>query len=206
MLHNWHYFIDILFPPTDDELRLRHHTPDTILDQYQPTVHNNVWALSSYHDPTVKAAITECKYRNNYHATSLLSALLRQWLHTQPTIPTLLIPLPLSTQRLRKRGYNQVEQVCLRVADLPHVTLLSKLLYRQRDTIPQTSLSRQDRLTNVKDAFAVHPTQLHDIQKYERIILCDDVVTTGATFTAAASALTPHIVCAEQLVCVSLAH
>ena len=102
------------------------------------------------------------------------------------------VPLPLTPQRLGERGYNQawllVQALCRRsptLRDKPRSNWLVKL----RDTPPQHELNRTDRLTNLRTVFAVPPQALQAVTG-QRVLLIDDIMTTGATLQAAAQALT----------------
>ena len=96
-----------------------------------------------------------------------------------------LIPLPLSDQRLQWRGYNQA-QVLAQALDFGKTR--SGMLLRIKDTPPQSSLPRSERLTSVRDAFAVDPLQVVHVRG-KRLVLVDDVMTSGASLSAAARVL-----------------
>lgn len=95
-----------------------------------------------------------------------------------------LVPVPLSPRRLAERGYNQAWELARR---LGHPTLPGVLL-RCVDGAPQHKLDRAERLTHLHGAFMVHPARLPKVRG-RRLLLIDDVVTTGATLQAAAAAL-----------------
>ena len=98
----------------------------------------------------------------------------------------LLLPLPLSKERLQSRGFNQAwELTCaLAVQSGSSAKTDSTLLLRVKNTQPQTELLRQERLSNVKGAFQVDPLRTAEL-KGKRVILVDDVMTSGASlFTA----------------------
>ena len=97
----------------------------------------------------------------------------------------LLIPVPLSTARLQHRGYNQALELC---KHLNRKKTDAHLLLRVKDTLTQSSLGRSERLKNVKTAFAVEPLRSKELQG-KRIMLVDDVMTSGATLFAAAASL-----------------
>lgn len=94
------------------------------------------------------------------------------------------VPIPLHPRRLKARGYNQAELLarmfCLRTG-LP---IRSSLLVRIADTAPQSTLHRDDRMRNVRRAFR-GAGEARD----KRILLIDDVCTTGSTLRASARAL-----------------
>jgi ComF family protein len=93
-----------------------------------------------------------------------------------------LLPMPLSRERLRERGYNQAH-VLARALDASKV--VHGVLVRVRDTPPQRTLPRSERLRAVQDAFAVDPLQVHRVRG-KRVVLIDDVMTSGASLHAAA--------------------
>jgi ComF family protein len=96
-----------------------------------------------------------------------------------------IVPLPLHPDRLRKRGYNQAELLALGIADEMNLPMRNDLLLRQRATATQTRRNRLDRWDNVQEAFMSGTDDMHEA----RLLLVDDVVTTGATLEAASSAL-----------------
>jgi ComF family protein len=95
------------------------------------------------------------------------------------------VPVPLHWRRRLARGYNQAEQIARPLAarlGLPCAPLLA----RRRATPPQSLLGKADRLANLRRAFRVpRPEKVRGL----RILLVDDVATTGATLDAAARAL-----------------
>lgn len=99
-----------------------------------------------------------------------------------------IVPMPLSDKRLRERGYNQAEALAEELAVLLELPVLSDVLHRVRHSRSQVRLTPSERETNVSEAFAV-PDSRRERVRGRHLLLVDDVVTTGATLNAAATAL-----------------
>jgi ComF family protein len=93
-----------------------------------------------------------------------------------------LVPMPLAPARLAARGFNQAHELARRLA--PGKTDAA-LALRLRDAPPQAELDRARRLANVRQAFALEPARAHEVRG-RRIVLVDDVMTSGASLHALA--------------------
>lgn len=207
MLYSLQNILDFVFPPTMHELLLRRVTGARFIGWYRPHTRAGVTYLTEYHLPEVKAAIAATKFEHSYHAAKLLGQLVSVHLQTLPPKNTLLIPIPLSKKRLRKRGFNQVDRVLRHVDSIPYpYAICTSLLIRLLDTIPQTSLSRAKRLNNMNGAFALQERNKFQLENIERIIICDDVTTTGTTLAAARKILSPHLPPTTELITLAFAH
>lgn len=101
----------------------------------------------------------------------------------------LIIPIPLHPKKLKKRGYNQSEWIAQGLSKSMNIPYDTSLLVRSSFTETQTRKSRYNRWENVKEVFTV--TDYNKI-KGLHILLCDDVLTTGATMEAAIKKLTDN--------------
>jgi len=133
-------------------------------------------------------AIHEFKYEGRSRMAGLLGPLLASfaegWVRDGNSV--VLMPVPLHPKRLRKRGFNQSLLLARHVADRlgGRVDYLS--LRRTRDTTPQTGLKRDERRRNVRRAFEVVDRKA---VRRKRVVLVDDVATTGSTLNECARVL-----------------
>jgi ComF family protein len=100
----------------------------------------------------------------------------------------LLIPIPLHKVKQRERGYNQADLIARGISAATGTPVLSKALRRTRHTQTQTQLSLEERQKNVEDAFEVRKSFLQEVAT-KKIVLVDDVITTGATIQSCAQKL-----------------
>jgi ComF family protein len=100
------------------------------------------------------------------------------------------IALPLSPERLQTRGFNQAWELASALARQSRTRAKAdaRLLLRVKHTRPQSQLKREARLANVKGAFQVDPLRVPELDG-RRVVLVDDVMTSGASLFAAAQAL-----------------
>jgi ComF family protein len=97
-----------------------------------------------------------------------------------PALPGVVLPVPLSAQRLRERGYNQAWELARRVGRRLQIPSEVRLLLRVKDTPHQLAFPPAKRAANVRGAFAVEPTRLIELRG-KRVAVIDDVMTTAAT-------------------------
>lgn len=146
-------------------------------------------ALADYGFPWDRL-IGRFKFQQQPELARLLAQALRAAVQQQAAAPRaqLVLPVPLSTQRLAERGYNQAWELARRVAAGMGLPARADGLQRLRDTPHQVGLSREARERNLRDAMWVTPAGGR-CAAGRHVALVDDVLTTGVTAAAATRAL-----------------
>ena len=151
--------------------------------------HCYLGAATSYREQKVRDWVWRLKYRGETGNARPLAALLAAYLKNLnlPLEKYLIVPVPLSSQRFRERGYNQSELIADLLKEKLGVEVASDILVRIRHTTPQAELNEpKKRADNVAGAFTVSELPKN---KRAKIILLDDVCTSGSTLQEAAKAL-----------------
>ncbi|MDI1243839.1 MAG: phosphoribosyltransferase family protein [Rhodoferax sp.] len=131
--------------------------------------------------------MADFKFNEQPALAGFFAHLLKATPWVEPTLEAadLLLPMPLSLQRLQLRGYNQAQ---LLAKQLSATKTRTDLLLRMVDTPAQHGLKRTERLTALNEAFAVDPLKASVLQG-ARLVIVDDVMTTGASLYSAAAVL-----------------
>ena len=115
-----------------------------------------------------------------------MAELLYRYLIVSPIPGDVLVSVPLHSKRLRQRGYNQSHIMTGELSKLVNLPMVDRCLLRQKNNPPQTkTINVYERRRNVEDAFTCSDRSLVG----KRVILIDDVCTSGATLEACAVAL-----------------
>jgi ComF family protein len=160
-------------------------------------------ALGDYADD-LRAAVLRMKRASEEPLTTALADLLSERLAERVSVlePEAVIPVPMYWMRRWARGTNNSEILAARLANALSLPLLEGALTRRRNTQPQAGLSEGARWKNVRGAFRLKRGV--DVRG-ARILLVDDVLTTGATCSEAARALTKAGAAAVTVVVVARA-
>lgn len=189
-----------VFPTRSNLEALLHMSPDTLLAHSKPahqTAQDTI-VLFSYHDRRIRDLIWSLKYYHNKPVAKLLGealacATIEDLAEKQEFgtfLSPLIIPIPLHPKREVERGYNQsllIAQAFAQQSGFSTETVRSDVLFRTKYTEPLAhSASRNERYQSMKDVFAVSKDQQKQMDLKSRdVILIDDVITSGATMSAA---------------------
>ncbi len=140
----------------------------------------------NYEEP-LPDSIADFKYHNRRgYAAFYAQEIVRR--HGQAILalaPEALIPVPVHKTKLKKRGYNQAEILAQALGSILHIPVDAGVIERHANTLPQKALNDAEREKNLKNAF--HYTD--KIVKYKKVMLVDDIYTTGATIEACTKTL-----------------
>ena len=138
--------------------------------------------------PVSRTLIHALKYRDRHDAAALMAALMRNAGAGLLQGADLIVPVPLYRMRLWQRRFNQAALLGAEVSRLSGVPMAAQVLHRARSTRSQVGLSNKDRRRNVRGAFVIGDRAEASLEG-ARVVLVDDVITTGATAGACVSAL-----------------
>jgi ComF family protein len=138
-----------------------------------------------YFEGALREAIHHLKYKGHTALVKPLGNLMATYWQQHPMPADVVVPVPLHAIRLHERGYNQAALLARELTQQAGLTLDERMLVRKRATAPQVKLSAKERRENVHDAFYCCDDGLAG----KRVLLIDDVCTTGATLEACAIAL-----------------
>lgn len=145
----------------------------------------------NYQSPLIKNLIQKFKYPPLVKelAKSLAFLIIEhlQLLDNKPSFRDFkIIPIPLEKRKLKRRGFNQAEEIGKELAKFFKIPLINNVLIKTKETLPQVELSEKEREDNIKGAFSYQQPAL---VKDKKILLVDDVYTTGSTMEEAAKVL-----------------
>lgn len=154
---------------------------------------DGILIASSYENELLSKAIKTFKYNFIFDLSKPLGKILVNFLNqfdlkNKSLKNFLLIPIPLHQKRLIWRGFNQSEFLAKEVGDLFNIEVNSEILKKIKNTLPQTELNEKERKLNVKNIFTLSSNPSNQLFN-KKIILIDDVFTTGSTLKEAAKTL-----------------
>ncbi|TCD47806.1 ComF family protein [Chlorobium sp. N1] len=146
------------------------------------------WCRYLFHKGSpLQEALHAMKYGGVHALCAVFGRELGEWMLTEGKgeVPfDIVVPVPLHRMKKTERTYNQAEKIAGGLSAVMGMPVMDRLLVRRRRTPSQTGLAAVDRLRNLAGAFSAS-----GVPRGARVLLVDDVVTTGATMSAAADAL-----------------
>lgn len=167
--------------PLEDDMR-------ELCTDCEKKAHVYVRGVSAFsYSKAMKASMYGFKYNNKreyagFYASKIAesySDVIRTW------NVDVLIPVPLHAAKKRKRGYNQATVLAKELERLLDIKVDDNILKRVKNTRPQKELTDKERYNNIKNAFQISTNEL----KYNKVILVDDIYTTGVTIDECAKVL-----------------
>ena len=153
---------------------------------FAPPPFTRFCGLFGYQTPVVRW-VRQLKFSFNLAYGNLLGQLLQQqvtsW-YKGTDLPQAIIPMPLHTWRLRRRGFNQAHELLRPISKTTSITILDDVCMRKKYTKPQTTGGIRHRQRNLRGAFTVTKRI-----PYQHIAIVDDVFTTGSTMRAVSTVL-----------------
>ncbi len=165
---------------------------------WRKTPADPAYSTLSYKNPEVKKLIHAFKYHKNSTALKICANFVVKniinFTSSENIVGAIIVPIPRSKLRTQKYGFNQCDLLCLEILKKPEIKKLNliyepKILIHIKSIETQTKLSRSDRIKNSNKSFLVNlPEKICG----RKVILVDDVWTTGATILSAEKSLIEH--------------
>ncbi|MDD5093874.1 MAG: ComF family protein [Dehalococcoidia bacterium] len=137
------------------------------------------------HTGLARQAVHHLKYKNQKVLARPIAGVMAKYLKSNPLPVDVLTAVPTHPKRTRQRGYNQADLIVRELSQTIQLPASQETLARRRNTPSQVSLGAEARRKNVQEAFICKDKSLSS----KRVLLVDDVCTTGATLNACAVAL-----------------
>lgn len=158
--------------------------------------HCDIWAACHYSFP-IDRIIHHYKYEQQLHYQTMLSHCLLSF--ALPLVDAI-VAMPISEQRLVQRGYNQMQIIAQYIATQQKIALWQPVIRTAQHS--QKGLSRLERLQAIEQQFKIKASEY---KRHQRVLLIDDVVTTGSSFAAMQDALR-RLGCTQiSLACIAVA-
>lgn len=165
---------------------------DYCFDCVNTVLYYDSFFVPFYYEKTIKKLIHVFKYKNRVGAIEAISHFQSFKKIVQKIINKfdIIIPVPIHEKRLYTRGYNQSEIISAFLFKFLNIPVEKNILIRKKDTRALFNLSKQERILELKDAFEIKNKNLI---KEKRILLVDDISTTGTTINECSKLLKENL-------------
>ena len=183
-------------------------------DSEEYKIHENCKNNEVYYDKIIIKYYYDWKYISKmvkdakfYHKKDILAEfweeLSEQLIYNCPDLNnSIIVPIPLHFLKKWKRWYNQCEVLSESISNILKIPYHKNILYKKKYTRQQSKLSKQKRLVNLQNTFAMRNKYVDIIDK-KQVILVDDIVSTGSTLNEVSKLLHSHWV--KKIVCICIA-
>lgn len=147
------------------------------------------------YDSVMKKSVSDFKYSHKKeYAKYYIQEIVNNYGETIKRLsPDVLVPVPIHKSKYYERGYNQTEILAKGLARELKIPVLTHLLIRNKKTLAQKHLSDKERLRNLRQAFVFNKKEAYKYpNKLKKILLVDDIYTTGSTIEACTNVLMKH--------------
>jgi len=185
----WRAFLNLIYPVTCHICGRKLAENKGLCDSCLSKIETNLSGTAACrYEGVLKEVLRLFKYKNALSLLNAFSRLLAEFIDRNIDMKNidLIIPVPLHPVKLRERGFNQARLLAQPIAKRYNVPISVSNLIKVRYTKPQSFLNRTQRLRNLNGAFSV---KKRASLKGKRILLIDDVYTTGTTVAKASYAL-----------------
>jgi ComF family protein len=150
-------------------------------------IYNRAISILRY-DSYSKDLIHKFKYQDQLHVLNYLVNLMSNMGKELLEEADIIVPVAMHRNKLLKRGYNQSALLAMTIAAKNKIQYFPQAIIRNNNSIAQVNLTKDQRLKNVKGDFSLNP-KFSDLIRGKKILLIDDVITTGATISECCKAL-----------------
>jgi ComF family protein len=142
------------------------------------------------YDVYTKQIVTSLKFNDQTIFAKFVAKIISDYLLSDINNSDFIIPIPIHKRRLLKRKYNQSVLIARFIKKFTKIPIKTDIIVKLKNTRPQSLLSMEERKLNLHNAFSIKD---HSIIKGSKIILLDDVVTTGSTVASCAKLLSKYM-------------
>ena len=163
------------------------HEEEEYCDDCRERIHYFQQGRAVFEYASVRASLYRFKYQGRQEYADFYGRVMANTMQEiiRRRAPDTIIPGPLSKEREKKRGYNQALLLARQLSSALQIPCVEDLIERSKNTVPMKELGLWQRQINLKNAFIIHR---YDV-KLRRVIIIDDIYTTGSTVDAIASLL-----------------